>query len=101
MAKDLNEFGMFWRTEILRPERIIHASTHSSIEDLGSVPAQRDTFVAAAWSAINNPADACVALHGAPLGARRPGADVVREVNHHEPHGDHTRKTLAIEISQP
>jgi hypothetical protein len=62
---------------------------------------QRSAFVAAAWAAIDDPADTRVALHGAPLGARRPGADVVGAIDHHKPHGDYARKALAVKIGQP
>ena len=65
------------------------------------MPTQRGAFVAAAWAAIDDPADAGVAFHGAPLGAPRPGADVVGAVDYHEPHGDYTRKALTVEVGQP
>ncbi len=100
-AEDLEAFRLLERAEILPPQGLIHPSAHGSIAYLFSVPAQRGAFVGAARAAIDDPADMRVALHGAPLGARRPGADVVGAVDHHEPHGDYARKALAVEVGQP
>src|ERR687888_95586 len=68
-AEDLDEFRLLERTEILPPQGLIHTSAQGGIAYLFNVPAQRDAFVAAAWAAVDDPADARVALHGAPLGA--------------------------------